>query len=575
MNHTDTTQRWNDQTKFILFAALGILGLAAYVIGVIGVLAPDSTQIIRPIALSAVIPVAIFVVAYNFLPRFREFVLAQDLRTLTFLQSWRVMGFGFLFLTAYDVLPGLFGWPAGFGDFAIGLAAPFVAWRLTQDPAFAQSRRFLTFHALGLLDFAAAVVTSFLTSGAFPGLVTGNLTSAPMEVWPLNIFPSFIVPIFIILHLVVFLKLRHIRKSADNQAGTTKTTARLGFASIVAAGLLLAGQSISNPAVADSVIASANASASPQSSFGGFEPPKGWLPPPIDPTGVQLQTKKLAPGVYALLSNKPPVDNSGFIVGERGVLVIDAHINGAMAQQIQDAVRRVTDKPILYLVNTNYHGDHTFGNYAFPAQTKIIAHHKTAEAMRDFEEERKNLLPTVNGNAAIFDGVRLRLPYVTFKETLTLDLGGRSVELHHFGHGNTPGDTVVYEPKAKVAWTGNLLLGEKTIPWAIEGNVQAYRDTINRMAKALDIQTIIPGHVLISDRSLLDTYARYLNEHIEAVRDAIEEGKSLDETLSALPLAENYLAPKESALAPARVVIQGFHRWNIKKTYEELKHQHN
>jgi cyclase len=74
----------------------------------------------------------------------------------------------------------------------------------------------------------------------------------------------------------------------------------------------------------------------------------------------------LTPGIYGLLSSKPPVDNSGFVVGKHGVLAIDAHINGAMAGLIQTAVRQVTKKPILYVVNTNYHGDHTFGNSAFP-----------------------------------------------------------------------------------------------------------------------------------------------------------------------------------------------------------------
>ncbi len=91
----------------------------------------------------------------------------------------------------------------------------------------------------------------------------------------------------------------------------------------------------------------AGPAAAQQTLFGGFEPPAGWVPPPLDPTGVQLQTQELAPGVYALISSRPPVDNSGFIVGEKGVLVIDAHINGAMARQIQAAVRAVTDKPIL------------------------------------------------------------------------------------------------------------------------------------------------------------------------------------------------------------------------------------
>ena len=231
----------------------------------------------------------------------------------------------------------------------------------------------------------------------------------------------------------------------------------------------------------------------------GFDPPAGWVAPSLDPRGVQLETRQLATGVYALLSNKPPVDNSGFVVGERGVLVIDAHFNGDMARQIQEAVRAVTDKPILYLVNTNYHGDHTFGNYAFPAETTIIAHKKTARAMQDFEQEKKIMLATVGGDKTIFGDATLRLPDVEFEDNLRIDLGKRVVELYNFGHGNTAGDTVVYVPEAKVAWTGNLVLGTDTIPWGIEGDLQAYLQTITRFATTLDVETIVPGHVLTTD----------------------------------------------------------------------------
>src|SRR5437899_47082 len=73
-------------------------------------------------------------------------------------------------------------------------------------------------------------------------------------------------------------------------------------------------------------------------------------------TQLAATRAELAPGVYGLLSSKLPVDNSGFVVGTHGVLVIDAHINGAMAGRIQTAVRQITNKPILYVVNTNYHG---------------------------------------------------------------------------------------------------------------------------------------------------------------------------------------------------------------------------
>ena len=341
---------------------------------------------------------------------------------------------------------------------------------------------------------------------------------------------------------------------------TTKRFRRSSWIALAA----LAVMGLAQPAAAQQMAAA-------PLSFGGFAPPEGWLPPPLHPSGVQLETRELGPGVYALLSNQPPVDNSGFVVGSRGVLVIDAHINGAMARQIQAAVRAVTDKPILYLVNTNAHGDHTFGNYAFPAETKVVAHRKTAEAMRHFEQEKNALLAAVNGDRSVFADVELRLPDVTFETFLSLDLGGRVVELHHFGPGNTPGDTVVYVPETKTAWTGNLILGAGSIPWAIEGQTQAYLETIARVAARLDIETIVGGHILLTPGETLGAYLDYLSGHIKSVQRALGAGQTLAQTLASLPLDESYLPPEESPLAVARPLMQGFHLWNVKKTYQELK----
>ncbi len=298
-----------------------------------------------------------------------------------------------------------------------------------------------------------------------------------------------------------------------------------------------------------------------------FNGPNGFIPPPLNPTGVQLETRRLAPGVYALLSGKPAVDNSGFVVGERGVLVIDAHINGAMARQIQAAVRKVTEKPILYLVNTNYHGDHTFGNYAFPRETLIVAHRETAERMRHFEHEKQFMLQTVDNDPAVYADVRLRLPDVVFDNYLRLDLGGREVELYHFGPGNTPGDTVVYLPEVRIAWTGNLVVGEGTIPFLIEGGARADLQTIARFAQTLDVKKIIPGHGLMTSGEIFGRYLSYLNDLIRTVRQAIWAGWTLEETLTRTPLRKQHGLPADSPFVP---LIAGFHRWNVQKTYLEL-----
>lgn len=203
---------WTPGARSLALGLIGALGVTAYLFGITGMFAVSEAQTFRPIALTAAGPVALFLAAYGLSERFRGFVLAQDLVTLTNLQLWRVLGFTFLMLYAHDVLPALFAWPAGFGDIAIGFAAPFVAARLVNDPAFAASRRFVIFHALGLLDFAVAVAAASLASGAYPALVEDGLTSGPMEVWPLNLFPSFFVPLFIIVHLTVLLKVRALRR---------------------------------------------------------------------------------------------------------------------------------------------------------------------------------------------------------------------------------------------------------------------------------------------------------------------------------------------------------------------------
>lgn len=210
---------WSPALKAGLAVLLLLWFAAAAFIGTEQLLVNRSGGFLPPIAITAVLPVVLFLALYGLSARFRGFMLAQDLRTLTLLQMWRVIGFTFLPLLAIGALPGLFAWPAGLGDVAVGLGAVYVVARLDRDADYAASAGFLRFHLLGLLDFAVAVGTAGLAAGAFPALIPGGVTSAPMDVWPLNLFPSFGVPIFIILHLTVLFKVRQLRRTAGLPAG--------------------------------------------------------------------------------------------------------------------------------------------------------------------------------------------------------------------------------------------------------------------------------------------------------------------------------------------------------------------
>jgi hypothetical protein len=221
MTHPRPDPVWRPSHKIALGAIVLAQFAAAYVIGTEHLLTNDQGLVTAPIAVTAVIPVVAFLAAYGLWPRFRDFVLAQDLRTLTMMQLWRVIGFAFLPLYAVGTLPALFALPAGFGDVAVGLGAFYVTARLSRDAGFATSSGLLGFHLLGLLDFAVAIGTAGLSAGAFPQLIAGEVTSAAMDVWPLNLFPSFIVPAFIILQISALLKIRDLRRAAAQPLSAT------------------------------------------------------------------------------------------------------------------------------------------------------------------------------------------------------------------------------------------------------------------------------------------------------------------------------------------------------------------
>lgn len=285
----------------------------------------------------------------------------------------------------------------------------------------------------------------------------------------------------------------------------------------------------------------------------------------LHPAGCTLATRELAPGVFALISSIPGVDNAGFVVGDRGVLVIDAHISLPMAGQILARIREVTDKPIRYLVNSNYHGDHTFGNCAFPAETLLIQQRETAARTPFLEEEKAFLLPAVQNDPTIFAGVTYRPPDIVFEEKLRIDLGGQIVELHWFGPANTPGDTITYLPAAGIAWTGNVTGGSFGL--ALESDAPTFLGTLTRMIQTIRIETLVPAHSAILGPKDLWLYMLYFSELTNEMKRAVASGWSLEETLARVPMGEAFRLPATDPRAP---FMEGRHRYNVQRTYLSL-----
>ena len=176
-----------------LAASLLVLWFAAsFLASTKGLLQSSPTAPPLVLLIAVLLPIALFFAWFSASSGFREFALNIDLKALTVVQSWRIVGFGFLALYAYGILPASFALPAGLGDMAIGITAPLIALRFSDSR---YRRLFLLWNALGITDLVIAVSMGAASRAVHP-------STAPMAVLPLSLIPAFAVPLLTILHLI-------------------------------------------------------------------------------------------------------------------------------------------------------------------------------------------------------------------------------------------------------------------------------------------------------------------------------------------------------------------------------------
>jgi len=210
----------NANMRSLVFAGLALwLGVIVF-LGFQGAFVGGPGSPPLGIFLGLAIPLAVFFTAYYRWSAFRAFILGADLRLVTAMQAWRWGGLGFLSLYANRVLPALFALPAGLGDMAIGVTAPWMVLSLMRKPAFAASRRYRIWNALGILDFVVAVSMGTLSSGFLPAITSfnANITTSPMAQLPLILIPAYMVPFFIMLHCTALFQGRELARSGKSTA---------------------------------------------------------------------------------------------------------------------------------------------------------------------------------------------------------------------------------------------------------------------------------------------------------------------------------------------------------------------
>ena len=204
----------------------------------------------------------------------------------------------------------------------------------------------------------------------------------------------------------------------------------------------------------------------------------------------KISFARLSKSCYAFTTEGDP--NTGVIVGDDGVMVIDAQATPLMAREVIRRVRGVTAKPIRYVVLTHYHAVRVLGASAYKAQ-QVIASQATLELIR--ERGAQDMKSEIGRFPRLFRGAQtipgLTWPTLAFQGELTLMMGKLEVRIIHAGAGHTAGDTIVWVPSEKVLFSGDLVEYEAGI-YTGDAHLEAWPSTLQRL-KDLKAKALVPG----------------------------------------------------------------------------------
>ena len=228
--------------------------------------------------------------------------------------------------------------------------------------------------------------------------------------------------------------------------------------------------------------------------------------------------------------------NVSFIVGSKGVAVIDTGGSLKVGKKLHNAVRKVTTLPILYVINTHVHPDHIFGNAAFVEdKAAFVGHTKLADAM----ELRKETYLRINNTwlGADFAGSEIIKPTIPVKDKLELDLGNRKLQLTAYPTAHTNTDITVLDSKTTTLWTGDLLFVERTP--SVDGDLKGWLAVIDQL-KATPAQQMVPGHgpVVKDSKTALDNEQRYLATLLGDIRASIKKGEVMEKAMDTAAASE-------------------------------------
>ncbi len=246
---------------------------------------------------------------------------------------------------------------------------------------------------------------------------------------------------------------------------------------------------------------------------------------------INIKTTKVAGSVYMLEGSG---GNIGVLIGNDGVILVDDQF-APLSEKIKKAIAAISDKPIKFVVNTHFHGDHSDGNKIFGGEGSIIVAHENARKRLSkdhlftaFKQEQK---------AMSYEG----LPKITFAESLNFNMNGETVQVIHIKNAHTDGDAAIYFKESNVLHAGDAFV-RYGLPFIDDdggGTIDGMINGAEQMLKMINDETkIIPGHGQISSKKDLQEYKNLLQTIRNRIADGIKAGKTVDQIISSDPTKE-------------------------------------
>lgn len=277
-----------------------------------------------------------------------------------------------------------------------------------------------------------------------------------------------------------------------------------------------------------------------------------WSPVTAAPLAVApLHVDQVAPGVYVHIGQHKDFEdgydgdiaNLGFIIGTEAVAVIDTGGAYAVGLALKQAVRRITQLPIRYVINTHVHPDHVFGNAAFlqsdgtGPQPQLIGHARLPRALAARRDVYMRNLAKQLGDGA--EKSALIAPGQTVQDHLTLDLGHRTLELTAWPGAHTDNDLTVSDSATGTLFTGDLLFITRTPAIDGDGDIKGWLAAIQQL-KQLPATLVVPGHGAVTrdKNQALDRQADYLGTLLRDVRASVRRGDAMPATMTTAAASE-------------------------------------